>query len=228
MFSLIVGGAASGKSAFAEQLALARAGRRTYIATMEPYDEECVARIAKHRARRADYGFATLECPRNLGQARVDKSANILLDCVGNLVANELYTAPEEGGPASDATTQVTATSIGPASDAPFPDAPPRATTSPGKPIACPHSLYEARWPHVARRIAADVLRLRDACANLTVVTNEVCLGGTEYEGDTIPYMRCLAFVNRLLATEADLVCEIVAGMPNVLKGDLEGLYPCA
>lgn len=54
MFTLIVGGAASGKSEYAEQLAVqAGALPRYYIATMEPFDAECCARIARHRANRA-------------------------------------------------------------------------------------------------------------------------------------------------------------------------------
>ena len=67
MLTLVLGGSASGKSEYAEQLVLeAGAGPRFYIATMEPYDEECLRRISRHRAMRASKGFETLECPRGL------------------------------------------------------------------------------------------------------------------------------------------------------------------
>ena len=54
MMTLVVGGAASGKSEYAEGLVLASAcQKRIYIATMEPFDEECLRRIEKHRVMRA-------------------------------------------------------------------------------------------------------------------------------------------------------------------------------
>ena len=64
MFTLVVGGAASGKSEYAEQLIL-RAGAlpRYYVATMEPFGAEARARIARHRVLRAQKRFETIECP---------------------------------------------------------------------------------------------------------------------------------------------------------------------
>ena len=55
MFTLVIGGAASGKSEYAEGLALASPhSPRYYIATMEPFGEEGRARVAKHRRMRED------------------------------------------------------------------------------------------------------------------------------------------------------------------------------
>ncbi len=100
MLTLIVGGAASGKSEFAENLVLTLPGRRVYVATMEPYDGECLARIDKHRRQRAGKGFATLECYRDLGGLKVPARANVLLECMSNLLANELY-SPQGGATAA-------------------------------------------------------------------------------------------------------------------------------
>lgn len=99
MFTLIIGGAASGKSQYAEALTVRLAGPRLYIATMQPFDDECRARIQKHRAQRADKGFDTLECYTGLQQAalQVPCGANVLLECMSNLIANELY-SPEGTG----------------------------------------------------------------------------------------------------------------------------------
>ena len=47
---LVLGGARSGKSAYAQSLAEAHASERLYVATAEPADEEMAARIARHRA----------------------------------------------------------------------------------------------------------------------------------------------------------------------------------
>ena len=92
MFTLIVGGAASGKSRYAEDLLLRCAGGPlVYIATMEPFDGECRERIARHRAMRAGKGFQTVERYRDLANADVPAGCAALLEDVGNLTANELY-----------------------------------------------------------------------------------------------------------------------------------------
>lgn len=101
MLTLILGGAASGKSAYAESLAARYAGKvRYYIATMQATDGESVQRIEKHRAQRAGFGFETVECYTGLHKLRLPERGLVLLDCLGNLVANELYT-PEGAGNAA-------------------------------------------------------------------------------------------------------------------------------
>ena len=58
MFYIVTGGSASGKSEYAESLAISSDARqRFYIATMKPWDEEGHRRIQKHRAMRAGKGF---------------------------------------------------------------------------------------------------------------------------------------------------------------------------
>ena len=97
MFTLVIGGSASGKSEYAEQQVMALPGRRWYLATMEPWDDECVARIAKHQAARAQREFTTVECYRNLPALDLPPGGNVLLECLSNLTANERY-GPEAGG----------------------------------------------------------------------------------------------------------------------------------
>lgn len=96
MIVLVIGGSGSGKSEYAERLAVYLAGQdpRYYLATMQIWDEECRARIKRHRKQRAGRGFDTVECPMrlaNLSAAVLDKSGTILLEDLGNLAANELY-----------------------------------------------------------------------------------------------------------------------------------------
>lgn len=97
MFTLVIGGAASGKSEYAESLALRLPGRRIYLATMRPWDEECLRRIDRHRRLRHSKGFETVERYTDLAGAEIPEGANILLECMSNLAANELYD-PEGGG----------------------------------------------------------------------------------------------------------------------------------
>ena len=96
MFTLIIGGSASGKSAFAESL-FPQHGLHTYIATMEAFDDECRQRIEKHRLQRAGRGFETIERPRGLVGLTLLQRRDILLEDMGNLVANELY-SPQGAG----------------------------------------------------------------------------------------------------------------------------------
>ena len=53
MLTLVLGGAASGKSAYAESLVLKTGLPRYYLATMQVWDAECAARVEKHRKMRA-------------------------------------------------------------------------------------------------------------------------------------------------------------------------------
>ena len=167
MFTLLIGGAASGKSALAEKLVQAQPQPRIYIATMRPGDRECVARIQKHRQQRAGKGFITLECYRNLSGISLPANSSVLLEDLGNLLVNELY-QPDGGG-------------------------------------------MEA--------VLSGMDTLLQCAAHVTAVTNEVFSGGAAYGADTLHYLRELARINRRLARQADVVAELVCGLPNVLKG---------
>lgn len=99
MLTLVVGGAASGKSAYAESLVLRTPPPRYYVATMQVWDAECEARVRRHREMRAQKQFETLECPLDLERLRLPvPGGTVLLEDLGNLVANELYAPLGAGG----------------------------------------------------------------------------------------------------------------------------------
>jgi adenosylcobinamide kinase/adenosylcobinamide-phosphate guanylyltransferase len=82
--TLILGGARSGKSGYAEKLVLASGLTPVYVATAQPLDAEMAARIAEHRARR-DSRWRTVEEPLDLADAlerecRPDHA--VLVDCL--------------------------------------------------------------------------------------------------------------------------------------------------
>lgn len=167
MFTLVIGGAASGKSEYAEAHVETLPGRRLYIATMEPWDEECRARIARHQAARAHKRFTTVEC--------YGISPSLLFPRIA----------------------------------------------------MCCWSVWEIWWPMsdmgdqgggVAQAVAGVAHLLRQ-CRHVTVVTNEVFSSGEAYQGDTLSYLRDLAWANRTLARRADRVVELVCGLPCVWKG---------
>ena len=96
MVVLVCGGAASGKSGVAEDIASSLSEKRTYVATMRNDGPEAAERIERHRERRAHFGFDTVECPDTLAWLTVsDQFGGVaLLDDLGNLCANALF-APD-------------------------------------------------------------------------------------------------------------------------------------
>ncbi len=88
---LVLGGAASGKSAFAEGL-LDGANPRVYIATAQAFDKEMTDKIAEHKTRRGG-DWHTIESPRGLASAIENAPPNapqgaILVDCMTMWLAN--------------------------------------------------------------------------------------------------------------------------------------------
>ncbi len=98
MLNLILGGAGSGKSALAEALVQKFPGPRVYLATMTATDTESLERIRRHREMRKGKGFMTLERGENLAGVQVPEGANVLLEDLANLLANEMF-GPNNGGP---------------------------------------------------------------------------------------------------------------------------------
>lgn len=175
MLVLVIGGSGSGKSEYAERLALRLAGEHSkfYLATMQIWDDECRARVDKHRRQRAGRGFITIECPQNLvglQEPMLDNSGTILLEDLGNLAANELY--------------------------------------SPGSRYMTAQKAVLSGMDHIAR-----------CCKNLVIVSNEVGAGGTDYEEETVEYLRFLGNLHQQIAQCADAVCEVVGGIPYYYKG---------
>lgn len=92
MMVLVTGGSGSGKSAFAEDRILSFGeGQRIYIATMYPFDQESEKRIQRHRRMRAGKGFETVECYTGLKHADIPEDSVVLLECMSNLTANEMF-----------------------------------------------------------------------------------------------------------------------------------------
>ena len=82
--TLVLGGARSGKSRYAEHLVEAAACRGTYIATAEPGDAEMADRIAAHRTRRGPF-WRTVEAPLLLAEAVgavAQPDRPVLVDCL--------------------------------------------------------------------------------------------------------------------------------------------------
>ena len=90
---LCSGGARSGKSEFAEQLALSLKGRKAYVATGQAFDDEMKDRIKKHQLRRGKE-WITFEIPlhlhKNWEQIK-NVSDVILIDCLTMFTSNHVF-----------------------------------------------------------------------------------------------------------------------------------------
>ncbi len=195
--TLILGGARSGKSSFAEGRAKELDGENVlYVATSESKDEEMKERVEKHRAGRPS-AWVTVEAPRDVAQAlrqaqdtalRQERSAAkvILLDCMTFLVANHLMdaAAPE---------------------DDPFDD-----------PSADPFDAQiEA---DVVAEVEALVAYVRETDVEMLVVSNEVGLGVVPPYELGRAYRDILGRANQILARHADEVQFLVSGIPMKVK----------
>lgn len=101
MITLITGGSGSGKSSYAEEYIGLYSGecQKYYLATMQVFDEEGRAKVERHRSLRSGKGFITVEQPTDIDRAaekmkqctteRGGRTA--LLECMSNLVANEMF-----------------------------------------------------------------------------------------------------------------------------------------
>ena len=115
MLALLTGGSGSGKSEYAENLAVRlhgehaasrqtgveeQPGRLIYLATMRNTggDGETAERIRRHRKAREGKGFVTVECGRTIGAIPFSSGDTVLLEDLPNLLSNELY----EEEPAED------------------------------------------------------------------------------------------------------------------------------
>ena len=98
----IIGTPNSGKSAMAEKIVteLSDPDHRIYVATMIPYGKEGRERVERHRMMRYGKGFVTIEAPfdicSELGDYNMSNGSRlgdmtVLLECLSNLVANELF-----------------------------------------------------------------------------------------------------------------------------------------
>lgn len=113
---LVLGGARSGKSSYAEKLAaeLSDGAGALYVATAQAWDDEMRARIAKHKEDRPAE-WRTVEAPMNAGAAAaaaLEGEPVVLLDCMTLLTSNALLTLPE-GATAREAETAALAEAQG-------------------------------------------------------------------------------------------------------------------
>ncbi|SDG98067.1 bifunctional adenosylcobinamide kinase/adenosylcobinamide-phosphate guanylyltransferase [Sulfitobacter delicatus] len=164
-----LGGAASGKSQWAEDVANSCGLRKTYLATGRIWDGEVQERVNIHRARR-DAGWQTVECPLDLAEplSRLTSGEIVLIDCATMWLSNHLMDGNDLGQAQTD--------------------------------------LLQA---------------LRSCAAPWIIVSNEVGQGIVPDNAMARQFREAQGRLNIALAGEADTVVQVIAGLPQVLKGQL-------
>ena len=212
MMYLIIGGSGSGKSAYAEELlfSLPDAGKKYYIATMQVYDEESRRRVQKHRKQREGKRFYTIEQPVHVSGALTQMDAgkkSAMLECVSNLVANEMFAKDiyaeniyaedmyEDDPHVEDMHTD---------------DCDVKETGLKNK--------KDRSVETVADKIVDDIMKLHQPLQQLVIVSNNVFEDGVSYDEMTMEYIKTMGIVNQKLAAMADVVTEVVVGIPVMAK----------
>lgn len=167
--TFILGGAASGKSEWAETLLLSSKLCCIYLATGRVEDDEITLRVKMHKARRDDR-WETVEEPLDLGPAlsTLRHDTPVLIDCATMWLSNQM--------------------------------------------------MIEA---DLRQATDALLIALRSCKAPWVVVSNEVGHGIVPDNKLARQFREAQGRLNIALAREADLAVMVVAGLPQVLKGDL-------
>jgi len=171
MLVLVIGGAGSGKSQFAESLA-ARPDydSRIYVATMLVKDDEGRERALRHQSMRADKNFVTVEASENLSQLTVSRGASVLLEDLSNLTANEFFSKKGQ--------------------------------------------------KRARDRIIDGIDHIHNQAELFVIVSNDLFSDGITYDLYTNEYLDLLSQLNCCIAQKADVVYEVVCGVPVLWKGD--------
>ncbi|NVO56504.1 bifunctional adenosylcobinamide kinase/adenosylcobinamide-phosphate guanylyltransferase [Rhodobacteraceae bacterium B1Z28] len=167
--TFVLGGAASGKSAYAEQLIVSSGKNRVYLATSQVFDDEMGQKVQRHVSQRGE-GWDTIEAPFDLAPVLANLNPNqiCLIDCATMWLSNQLLAE---------------------------------------------NDLEQAQ------SVLLDALR---TCpAQIVIVSNEVGHGIVPENPLARRFREAQGRLNIALAAQADLVVQVTAGLPLVLKGQL-------
>ena len=191
MIALVVGGAKSGKSMFAQDLAKSLSeslkntintqldrdiekefGKLYYVATMNPYDLEDLKRIENHLREREGYGFNTIEETLNMRKVSkiIGSEDTVLIDSITSLVTNSMFKGKE---------------------------------------------FYK----DVSEDILAGLLEIINNSKNIVIVSDYLFSDSIQYDCYTESFRKEIGIINRKLAKIADTVVECSYGNITYHKG---------
>src|SRR3989338_8521655 len=239
--TFVIGGARSGKSAFAEELAK-KYNDVVYIATAEVKDEEMRDRIQIHRARRP-FNWKTIEAPFNVDMVipNLDKKVGVFyLDCITLYITNMLLsgetvscrgerpfapakddgnspplTPPARGGETKGETTYSSLDGRGKGEgEKAFPDKIANTTDT--------AEMQRKNLKQKQSQILGEINKLCKVCreskSDVIIVSNEVGLGIVPDNALSRVFRDIAGSANQIIADEADEVYFMVAGIAQRIK----------
>ena len=175
--TLIIGGARSGKSTMAQEMAIKNGGHVLFVATAEAGDEDMQLRIEAHRKSRPAH-WTTLETTSNIGsriKENIGNASTVVIDCITLLVMAVFQ--QHSGETDADVLEKSVTTEI--------------------------QGLTEC---------------IDEINAHFIIVTNEIGLGIVPLDRTSRIYRDVLGRANQMLASFADEVFLLVAGIPVTVK----------
>ena len=191
---LVTGGQRSGKSTYAEKLALELAAgeQAVYMATSRIWDEEFAHRVQLHKDRRGPQ-WINLEEDKYLGRHNVAGRV-VLIDCVTLWSTNFFFDLSTEDSLPDNAGGAVTTMSAQQAQDS--------------------ATLVE----RTLQQIKAEFEKFTSQDATFIFVTNEISLSGVSENKVQRQFTDLLGWLNQYIASKADEVVFMVSGIPMKIK----------
>ncbi|MBQ5828329.1 MAG: bifunctional adenosylcobinamide kinase/adenosylcobinamide-phosphate guanylyltransferase [Bacteroidales bacterium] len=191
---LVTGGQRSGKSTYAEKLALELAAgeQAVYMATSRLWDEEFAHRVQLHKDRRGPQ-WINLEEEKYLGRHNVAGRV-VLIDCVTLWSTNFFFDLSTEDSLPDNAGGAVTTMSAQQAQDS--------------------ATLVE----RTLQQIKAEFEKFTAQDATFIFVTNEIGLSGVSENKVQRQFTDLLGWLNQYIASKADEVVFMVSGIPMKIK----------
>ena len=196
-FTLITGGARSGKSHFAELMAASAKSPVIYIATAQVWDDEMALRVKKHQMQRPST-WRLIEEPQAIRDTLFqlkDENGVILLDCVTLWLSNLLLKGQTK--PASSSEQSPKESSVGPQENS---------------------EQFSDLEPQIVATVREVAQLAQEIKPQVILVTNEIGQGIVPEYPLARAYRDLVGRCNQILAQSADAVYLVVAGFPIEIK----------
>ena len=221
MLVLVIGGSASGKSAFAEDIAESirdRGGNKYYLAFMKNDSEAAAKRIERHRMLRQGKGFVTLEIPCDV-DTKLPETFQKTKPYEYTVETSHFIKAYEN----RNCYVQIE-------------DIPRNHHDSESYEVKChdhdtvlmesvgvllANEMFKDGGLHkdAGKYVLEELLKASEYFENAVIVAEDVFSDGNDYDEYSRKYIEALGSVNRGLAEKADAVAEVVCSYPLWIKG---------